>query len=130
VPLLIVISATSHGSFDKTTKFLERMASGKIFAGLDHYGRIGVDALSRATPRDTGETATSWGYQVAHTKGRHSISWYNTHKEDGVNIAVIIQYGHGTGTGGYVEGRDYINPAIQPVFDKIVSDIWRQVING
>jgi hypothetical protein len=125
-----MITATSVGSFDKTTKFLEFMKSERMFNSLDRHGRTGVDALSRATPRDTGETAHSWGYQVAHRKGYHAISWFNTHREDGVNIAVIIQYGHGTGTGGYVEGIDYINPAIRPVFDKILEDIWRQVING
>jgi len=125
-----MIYVTSHGDFKKTTKFLEFMKSGDLYDNLDRYGRQGVDALSRATPRDTGETAQSWGYQVGHTNGRYSISWFNTHKESGVNIAVIIQYGHGTGTGGWVEGRDYINPAIQPLFDKIVDDIWRQVKNG
>ncbi|MET0786630.1 MAG: HK97 gp10 family phage protein [Paenisporosarcina sp.] len=120
----------SQGDFKKTIKFLEFMKSGDLFDNLDSYGRRGVDALSSATPVDTGETAHSWGYQVAHSKGRASISWFNTHREGRVNIAVIIQYGHGTGTGGWVEGRDYINPAIQPVFDKIVDDIWRQVKNG
>jgi hypothetical protein len=125
-----MFSVTSHGDFKKTTKFLEFMKSGDIFNNLNAYGRRGVDALSSATPIDTGETANSWGYQVAHEKGRYSISWFNTHREGRVNIAVIIQYGHGTGTGGWVEGRDYINPAIQPVFDRIVDDIWRQVTNG
>jgi len=125
-----MISRTSTGDFNKTLKFLEFMKSGDLFSDLDTYGRRGVDALSSATPVDTGETAHSWGYQVGHERGRYSISWFNTHREGGVNIAVIIQYGHGTGTGGYVAGRDYINPAIQPVFDRIVEDIWRQVTNG
>lgn len=106
------------------------MESGDIFDQLDHWGSMGVNALSSATPVDTGETAHSWGYQVSNEKGRYSISWFNTHKVGGVNIAVIIQYGHGTGTGGYVEGRDYINPAIQPLFDRMVADIWRQVTSG
>jgi Bacteriophage HK97-gp10, putative tail-component len=125
-----MISVTSHGSFDKTTKYLTFLQSQDLFRSLNRYGQMGVDALARATPRDTGETAQSWGYQVEHSRGRHTISWFNTHKENGVNIAVIIQYGHGTGTGGYVEGRDYINPAIRPIFDKIADDIWRQVRNG
>jgi hypothetical protein len=125
-----MIGVTSQGSFDKTIKFLSFLQSGDMFSSLDRYGRMGVDALSSATPVDTGLTAHSWGYQVAHEKGRYSISWFNTHKEHGVNIAVIIQYGHGTGTGGWVEGRDYINPAIRPIFDKIVTDVWRQVTNG
>lgn len=125
-----MINVISEGDNKKTEKFLEMMKSGKPYQDLDRYGRQGVDALRSATPRDTGETAQSWGYQVSHTKGRYSISWFNTHKERGVNIAVIIQYGHGTGTGGWVEGRDYINPAIQPIFDRIVDDVWRQVTNG
>ena len=125
-----MIRATSSGSFKNTESFLTTMKSGKIFKRLDHYGRVGVDALSSATPVDTGETAKSWGYQVGHTKGTYSISWFNTHREGYVNIAVILQYGHGTGTGGYVVGIDYINPAMRPVFRKIVDDIWREVMNA
>jgi hypothetical protein len=125
-----MISATSSGSFKKTISFLEFMKSGKIFSDLDRYGRVGVDALSRATPRDTGATAHSWVYTVERSAVRCAINWSNTHKHNGVNIAVIVQYGHGTGTGGYVQGRDYINPAMRPVFDKILEDIWRQVTNG
>ena len=125
-----MIEVTSHGDFKKTTKFLEFMKSGDVFDNLDSYGRRGVSALSSATPIDTGETAHSWFYKVIHKNGRYAIHWGNTHEVNGVNIAVIIQYGHGTGTGGWVEGRDYINPAIQPIFDKIVEDIWRQVKNG
>lgn len=125
-----MITAKSYGSFDKTTKFLKFMESERIFTVLDHYGRMGVDALSRSTPRDTGRAASSWGYEVEHKPGRHVIYWFNNDVEGGVNIAVIIQYGHGTGTGGYVEGINYINPAMQPVFDNILEDIWRQVTNG
>lgn len=125
-----MISATSSGSFEKTVKFLERLQSQDIFSSLERYGRMGVDALSRVTPAETGKTSISWGYKVLRTKGRYSIIWFNTHEEDGVNIAVIIQYGHGTGTGGYVQGRDYINPAMRPIFDQILEDVWRQVTNG
>ena len=125
-----MIYRTSHGDFKKTIKFLEMMKSGDVFDQLDGYGRRGVDALSSATPTDTGETANSWNYELKQGKGFYSIFWFNTHVVNGVNIAVIIQYGHGTGTGGWVEGRDYINPAMRPVFDKIVEDIWRQVKNG
>lgn len=106
------------------------MQGGRIFNVLDHYGRQGVDLLSNATPRRTGLAAQSWEYDVTHSPGRHVISWSNSDNEGGVNVAVIIQYGHGTGTGGYVEGIDYINPALRPLFDKIVEDIWRQVTNG
>jgi hypothetical protein len=125
-----MFSVTSSGSFDKTLKYLEFLQSNRMFHMLDHYGRMGVDLLSSATPIDTGETAHLWIYTVNHEKGRHSISWYNTHREGSVNIAIILQYGHGTGTGGWVEGRDYINPAIQPLFDKLVADVWREVTNG
>lgn len=125
-----MISATSSGSFDKTLSFLKFMQSNQMFNILDHYGRVGVDALSRATPIQTGETAHSWSYSVVNQKGVHGIEWYNTHRHGFVNIAIILQYGHGTGTGGYVEGIDYINPAIRPVFEKILDDIWRQVRNA
>jgi hypothetical protein len=125
-----MISAKASGSFKNTESFLHFMNKGKLFNNLDKYGRQGVDALSSATPRDTGETANSWGYQVGHTRGVYSISWFNTHREGRVNIAVILQYGHGTGTGGYVQGIDYINPAIRPVFNRILDDIWRQVTNA
>jgi hypothetical protein len=125
-----MIKATSPGSFEKTTKYLERLKSGDMFSNLESYGRRGVDALASATPRESGKTAQSWGYQVNRGKNKVSISWFNTHVVDGVNIAVIIQYGHGTGTGGYVQGTEYINPAIRPIFDEIVNDVWRQVTNG
>ena len=125
-----MISVISSGSTKRTQNFLERMKNKDIFKAFDTYGRTGVAALASATPRDTGQTANAWGYEIEHRAGYHSITWYNTHVENGVHIAVIIQYGHGTGTGGYVEGRDYINPAIQPVFDKIVADVWRQVTSG
>jgi hypothetical protein len=121
---------TSKGDFKKTLKFLNFMKADKEFAHLDRYGRQGVDLLSSATPVDTGRAASSWGYQIGHTNGVHSISWFNTDREGGVNVAVILQYGHGTGTGGYVVGRDYINPALRPLFDRAVADIWREVTNA
>ncbi len=120
----------SSGSFNKTTKFLARLQKGDIFENLDRYGRLGVNALARGTPVETGLASESWGYQINKTKTRTSISWFNTDVEGGVNIAVILQYGHGTGTGGWVEGRDYINPAIRPIFDQILDDVWRQVRSG
>ena len=125
-----MIIVTSVGSFDKTTAFLNTMKSRTLFRSLDHYGRMGVDALSRATPRDTGLAASSWSYRVGHTSDSHFINWINTDLEGGRNVAVMIQYGHGTGTGGYIAGRDYINPAMRPIFDKAVDDIWRQVTNA
>jgi hypothetical protein len=125
-----MLSVNASGDFKKTTKFLEFLESGKMFSVLEHYGRVGVDALSDATPIETGETSISWGYSVNRSGSRYSINWFNENEEDGVNIAVILQYGHGTGTGGYVRGIDYINPAMKPVFTKIIDDVWRQVRNG
>ena len=125
-----MISAVSSGSTKQTEAFLGFLQSKKMFTVLDVGGRRGVDALSSATPVETGETAHSWGYNVEHARGSDSIDWYNTHVVNGVNVATILQYGHGTGTGGYVSGRDYINPAMAPIFDRIVDDVWRQVTNG
>jgi hypothetical protein len=117
----------SAGSFDKTYGFLKTLQSNDIYTGVKGYGIMGMDALSNATPRETGETATSWRYNVERNKDRITIYWYNTHVNEGRQIAVLIQYGHGTGTGGYVRGIDYINPAIRPVFDKILDDVWEKV---
>jgi hypothetical protein len=122
-----MVSVDTHGSWKKTEAFLYFMQQERMFAALDHYGRVGVQALSSATPRDTGETAGSWTYDVKHQRGTHILTFYNSHKEDNVNIAVILQYGHGTGTGGWVEGLDYINPVTRPLFDTIVDDIWKAV---
>ena len=125
-----MISLKSTGDFKKTDRFLNRVKSGDIFSRLSQYGRMGVDALSSATPIDTGRAAHSWTYQVGTGGGKTSISWLNTDVEGGVNVAIILQYGHGTGTGGYVQGRDYINPAMRPVFDKIAEAVWREVTNA
>lgn len=125
-----MITMSSSGSFKKTDKALHMMSEGKMFDVLNHYGQLGVTALSSATPRETGETASSWGYELGRARSRYTISFYNTHRENDVLIAVILQYGHGTGTGGYVQGIDYINPVARPLFDKIVNDIWRQVTHG
>lgn len=122
-----MISFRQKGDFSKLTRYLER-AKNVVKAGrLDKYGREGVAALSSATPIDSGETRNSWYYQVTNNKGSATISFYNSNIQNGVPIAIILQYGHGTRTGGWVEGRDYINPAIQPIFDKIVAEAWREV---
>jgi hypothetical protein len=125
-----MISASVSGSFSKTEKFFEFLKSDKIFSGLPAGGRQGVDALSRATPRETGLAASSWGYEIVKERGKHRIWWFNTDIEGGVNVAVLIQYGHGTGTGGYVPPRDYINPAMRSVFDNLTDYVWREVENG
>ena len=123
-----MIGIKSSGSTKKTEAFIDRVLSGRIYQNLDRYGQRGVDALSNATPRESGETADSWSYRIIKARrGIFGIAWYNSHEVDGVNIAILIQYGHGTGTGGYVQGRDYINPAIRPVFDQIIDDIWKEV---
>lgn len=122
---MIVIS--SKGSFQNTEKFLKRMSKGEIFRSLQKYGQEGVSALSSVTPTESGRTASSWDYEVRIRHGSASIVWKNTNTVKGTNIAIILQYGHGTGTGGYVQGRDYINPAIKPVMDRIANDVWKEL---
>lgn len=122
-----MISFRQKGDFSKFTRYLERVKNAIRLGILDKYGRSGVAALASATPVDSGETAASWYYQVKHSSGTASVTFYNSHVNKGVPIAIILQYGHGTGTGGYVEGRDYINPAIQPVFDKLAEEAWKEV---
>ena len=122
-----MISFRQKGDFSKTMQFLVKAKKGVKLSDLDKYGREGVAALASATPVDTGETANSWYYEIVHENGTIAITFNNSHVQNGVPIAVILQYGHGTGTGGWVEGRDYINPAIQPLFDKIAENAWREV---
>ena len=122
-----MISFRQKGDFSKTMQFLVQAKKGVKLSDLDKYGREGVAALASATPVDTGETANSWYYEIVHENGTITITFNNSHIQNGVPIAVILQYGHGTGTGGWVEGRDYINPAIQPLFDKIAENAWREV---
>lgn len=126
-----MISVSSKGSFKNTEDFLKRVSEKKsLYSDLNRYGDLGVRALSKATPRDFGTTSESWGYEILEGRTGPGIAWYNTHVDDGVNVAIIIQYGHGTGTGGYVIGRDYINPAMRPLFDKIADEIWKKVTRG
>lgn len=122
-----MISFRHKGDFSKLTRFLERAKNGVRIGELDKYGRAGVAALASATPVDTGRTASSWYYEVENKDGIAKISFNNSNIQNGVPIAIILQYGHGTGTGGWVQGRDYINPAIQPLFDKIANEAWREV---
>ena len=124
------ISFSSKGDFSKTIKFLNKVKNVKINNILSKYGEIGVNALSQATPKDSGVTSRSWNYKIEVNNDNASIVWYNTNVVKGVNIAVILQYGHGTRNGGWVEGRDYINPAMKPIFDKIADQIWKEVINN
>ena len=124
------ISFTSKGDFSKTIKFLNKVKNVKINDILSKYGKIGVNALSQATPKDSGVTSRSWNYKIEVNNDNASIVWYNTNVVKGVNIAVILQYGHGTRNGGWVEGRDYINPSMKPIFDKIADQVWKEVINN
>lgn len=124
-----MIKVKAKGDFRKTNKFFEKLLElGKI-GTLDKYGREGVNALSAATPRDTGLAASSWYYEIEHGKGFSKIVWCNSDVEGGCNVAILIQYGHGVRGGGYVEGRDFINPAMRPLFDKMADSVWKEVID-
>lgn len=122
-----MITFRSKGDFSRATKFFEKIREAAKIGVLDKYGKAGVAALSSATPVESGKTASSWYYEIERQNGSVSINFLNSNVNKGVPIAIILQYGHGTGTGGWVEGRDYINPAIQPIFDQIAEDAWREV---
>lgn len=122
-----MISFRHKGDYSKATRYFERLKQAARLSILDRYGQEGVAALSSATPVDSGQTASSWSYEIERSSGSAKIIFTNSHVNKGVNIAIILQYGHGTGTGGWVQGRDYINPAIQPIFDKIAEEAWREV---
>lgn len=124
-----MIKLSSRGSFNKTNEFLKRMQQGKQFAGLEKYGSIGVNALRAATPVEHGTARNSWYYEIIRRKGYFSIQWLNSDVPEGarVPIVIMVQYGHGTRNGGFVQGRDFINPAMRPIFDQIANDMWREV---
>lgn len=122
-----MISIRQKGDFSKFNTFLERIKEVVKLGDLDRYGKAGVDALASATPKDSGLTASSWTYEIIRSNGSVSIRFNNTHINKGVPIAIILQYGHGTKNGGWVEGIDYINPAIQPLFNQIADDAWKEV---
>lgn len=121
---------TSSGSTNRTEQWLHKMMDGSIFDQLERYGQIGVNALAAATPKDTGETANSWYYEIVKDGKSWSIIWDNSHVEEGRPIAVLLQMGHGTRDGGYVPGRDYINPALRPVFDAMEAEGWKVVTSA
>ena len=125
-----MFTISSKGSFKNTEKFLQSMSKGDMFRSLDKYGQEGVAALSAATPVESGATAAAWSYEVTKGRGQYSISWTNGHIVGGVPVVILLQYGHGTGTGGYVQGRDFINPALKPIFDRIASDVWKAVTSA
>lgn len=125
-----MIKITNQGDFSKTLKFLNRMKEMNIKTILEKYAKAGVIALSNATPVDSGLTANSWTYEIRVSGETATIDWMNTNTNKGVNIAVILQYGHGTRNGGYVRGIDYINPAMRPIFTKMIDEIWMEVVNA
>ena len=122
-----MISFRHKGDFSKADRYLEKLRESVKLGVLDKYGRAGVAALSSATPVDTGLTANSWFYEIEHSSGSDKIVFNNSNIQNGVPIAIILQYGHGTGTGGWVQGRDYINPVIQPIFDQMTKEVWKEV---
>ena len=124
-----IIEVKERGNWNKTENFLSRLHKAQFFKHLDLYGKLGVEALRESTPIDSGTTANSWDYEIEVGSDSATITWTNSNVENGwFNVAVALQYGHGTGTGGYVHGIDYINPAMRPVFEQIVKDIWMEVI--
>ncbi len=122
-----MIEFRHKGDFSKLTRFLEKAKNVVRIGDLDKYGREGVAALASATPKDTGLTANSWRYEIVHKEGSVSINFLNSNIQNGIPIAIILQHGHGTRNGGWVEGRDYINPAIRPIFDKLAKESWEEV---
>ena len=124
-----MISVRVKGDFKKLNRFFEKVEEAVHLGDLDRFGKEGVEALQSMTPVDTGKTSESWYYKIVRSSGSVKIQFFNSNVQNGVPIAVILQMGHGTGTGGWVEGRDYINPAIQPVFDRILEYAWKEVIS-
>lgn len=124
-----MVKFESHGDLSRTKIFIEKCKNVVNLSSFNKYGDMGVEALELATPMDSGVTAASWYYEIKNERGGISIEWKNSNNNDGVPIAILIQYGHATGTGGYVQGRDFINPAMQPIFDQIAEEMWKEV-NG
>ena len=122
-----MISFRQKGDFEKLTRYLVKTRGFIKKIDLNEYGKAGVAALESATPVDTGLTSKSWYYEIEQKNGLASIAFYNSNIQNGIPIAIILQYGHGTGTGGWVQGRDYINPAIQPIFDELANRAWKEV---
>ena len=120
----------SRGDFKNTERFLRKMSSVDIASALKSFAQEGVRALAAATPLDSGKAASSWGYEITRSRTTTSITWTNSDVENGFPVAIMLQYGHGTRNGGYVVGRDYINPAMQPVFDKMADEAWKVVTSA
>lgn len=125
-----LVSFTVTGSTKRTESFLKKMASGNLYGSLDASAREGVSALIAGTPVYSGLAADSWGYEIERSRSQTTIKWTNHDVENGFPVAIMLQYGHGTGTGGYVQGQDYINPAMKPVFDRIADQVWKAVTSA
>ena len=125
-----MIKVEAKGNFDKTEKFLKKMSKREVRSTLNKYGERGVALLSQATPVRSGRTASSWSFKINSSGGRYEIIWSNSNVNRGVNIAMIIQYGHGTRNGGYVQGIDYINPVTAQVFEEMANELWREVTSA
>ena len=125
-----MIRVRHKGDFGKTIKFLTKMKKQDKFYLLDKYGKRGVELLASSTPVDTGKTASSWRYEIHQSDDRYTVEFFNDNVQNGINIAIILQYGHGTRNGGYVRGSDYINPAIQTAFDEMADALWKEVVNA
>ena len=125
-----MIRVRQRGDYSRFTRYLVKVKDAVRTSDLDKYGRAGVAALASATPVDSGLTASSWYYVIEKSDGKVAVRFCNSNIQNGVPIAIILQYGHGTGTGGWVEGRDYINPAIRDVFDELAENAWREVIKA
>lgn len=122
-----MISVRQTGNFDNLERFLKRDRDAEIKKVMERYGETGIASLAAATPVKSGETASSWYYKISGSDGAYTISWHNSHMAGNVPLAILIQYGHATGNGGYVQGRDFINPAIRPILDEIARDSWREI---
>ena len=122
-----MIKFKQKGDFSKLTKYFKNVSNAARVDNLEKYGKQGIIALASMTPVDSGQTAQSWYYTITNENGKTTISFNNSNIQNGVPIAIILQYGHGTRSGGWVQGRDYINPAIQPLFDRIAKDAWEEV---
>lgn len=125
--MILLIRIKSKGNFEKTEKYLKKIQNGSYLNVLERYAQQGVDALASATPVDTGLTANSWSYEIHRSKASTIIYWTNSNLVDQIPVAILLQYGHATRNGGYVLGRDFINPAIRPIFDKMANEMWKEV---
>lgn len=125
-----MITIKKKGDFKKANSYMEKLLEIVHLGILDKYGKKGVEALRAATPKDTGKTADSWSYEITHSKTKASIVWSNSNVNDGCNIAVLIQYGHGTGTGAYIQGTDYVNPTMKDIFNDMAEELWKEIKNA